>query len=55
MRLVVHRGDRLVGFLKIIEVEAQEAAGLMVDAEVEAQQGDKVTSQEAFRGAAAGD
>ena len=45
MRLVVYRGAQFVGYLKIIEVEAQEAAGLMVDTAVQAQQGDKVTDE----------
>ena len=47
MRLIVHRGERLVGYLKIIEVEAQESAGLLVDDVMKAQQGDKVTSKPA--------
>jgi len=53
-RLVVYRGDRFVGYLKVIEVEAQESAGLMVDAVLTAQQGDKVTSEDTVRGATAG-
>ena len=54
MRLVVYRGAQFVGYLKIIEVEAQEAAGLMVDAAVEAQQGDKVTDEQSVGRAATG-
>ena len=44
MRLAVHRNGRLVGYLKVIEVDAQEAAGLMVNTVLQAKQGDKVTA-----------
>ena len=54
MRLVVYRNDRFVGYLKVIEVEAQEAAGLIIESVLEAQQGDKVTSEQTMRSATAG-
>jgi len=54
MKLVVYRGGRLVGFLKIREVDAQEAAGVMYDSILTAQQGDKVTSQQALQNTTAG-
>ena len=54
IRLVVHRGARFVGYLKIVEVEAQESAGLMVDAVLSAQQGDKVTTEDAVGKVTAG-
>ena len=54
MRLVVYRNDRFVGYLKVIEVEAQEAAGLIIESVLDAQQGDKVTSEQTMRNATAG-
>ena len=45
MRLVVYRGNRFVGYLKIVEVEAKEAAGLMVDTVLDVRPGDKLTSE----------
>jgi len=54
MRLVVYRDDRFVGYLKISEVDAQEAAGIMVDSVLTAQRGDKVTTQQAVRSTTAG-
>ena len=54
MRLVVYRNDRFVSYLKVIEVEAQEAAGLIIEPVLDAQQGDKVTSEQTMRSATAG-
>lgn len=54
MRLVVYRGGQFVGYLKISEVDAQEAAGIMVDSVLTAQRGDKVTSPQALRNTTAG-
>ena len=54
IRLVVYRRNRFVGYLKIIEVEAQESAGLIVEAVLDAQQGDKVTNEETVSKVTAG-
>lgn len=56
MRLVVYRNAQFVGWLKVIEVEAQEAAGLVTDTApgLEAQRGDKVTTEAGVSGTVAG-
>lgn len=44
-RLIIYRRDQLVGYLKIVEVEPHQAAGIIQDKLLDPQQGDKVASR----------
>lgn len=45
MRLIIYRGTTLVGFLRVDEVDVDQAAGIVVDRRVDPMQGDKVTTR----------
>jgi len=45
MQLVIYRGHTLVGFLRVEEVDVDEAAGIIVNRQLEPMQGDKVTTR----------
>ena len=45
MKMVVHRGEMLIGYLRIDEVSVQEAAGVITDNKIPAATGDKVFTQ----------
>jgi len=45
MKLTIYRGSKLVGFLRIDQVELDEAAGIVIDPQLDVMQGDKVTNK----------
>jgi len=45
MKLIVYRGEKLVAFLRIEQVDVDEAAGIIVDRQLDPMQGDKVTNE----------
>lgn len=44
MRLVIYRGAQLVGFLRVEEVDIAQAAGIVIERQLDPMQGDKVTT-----------
>ena len=44
MKLIVYRGSSFVANLKIVEVDTNQAAGIIIDRKLDPMQGDKVTS-----------
>lgn len=43
MRLIIYRGPEVVSFLRVVEVDVAEAAGIIIDSRLDPLQGDKVT------------
>lgn len=50
MKLIIHRGDRFVGYLRVSEVDVNSSAGFIVDNRLDVMRGDKVTTLEAMGG-----
>lgn len=50
MRLVIHRGNKLVGYLRIENVSAQDAAGVIIESKLPVARGDKVYTQQSNEG-----
>ncbi len=48
MKLVIYRGAKLVGWLRIEDVELQQAAGIIVEKQIDPMQGDKVATSESL-------
>lgn len=44
MKLIIYRGARLVAFLRVEEVEIDQAAGIVIDRQLDPMQNDKVTT-----------
>jgi len=45
MEMIISRGDRLVGYLRIEEVETNEAAGIIIEKQLTPMQGDSVATR----------
>jgi len=43
MLLIIYRGTELVSFLRVVEVDVAEAAGIIINSRLDPLQGDKVT------------
>lgn len=52
MKLVIHRGGKFVAYLRITNVSAQEAAGIIIESKLPAARGDKVYTQQSNEGGA---
>ncbi len=50
MKLIIHRGDQFVGYLRVSEVDVNSSAGFIVDNRLDVMRGDKVTTLEAMGG-----